>query len=78
MVAQITVERILRDDDDMSGQTIRQWKIEVHAGHVTIRSRDELSFLMIRAADIPIFRLDLNRAEHLAKSLGPPEADEAS
>ena len=48
---------VAANDDDMSGQTIRRWKIEVHAGHVTIRSRDELSFLMIRAADIPIFRL---------------------
>lgn len=29
MPAKHTIERILRDDDDASGQTVREWKIEV-------------------------------------------------
>lgn len=81
MTARITIERILRDDDDASGQTIRQWSIEVEPHRILIRSRDELSFLMLRADDINQFRNDLNCAQHLAKDMAhddpspPPSKD---
>ena len=65
--ARITIERILRDDDDCSGQTIRQWKIESEGRHITIRDReDHLPFLMLRPDDIEILIDDLRKAKRLA------------
>ena len=36
MSSKITVERILRDADDASGQTIREWKLELEGKTLTI------------------------------------------
>lgn len=67
MSARITIERILRDDDDHSGQTIRQWRIEAEGGHITVRDReDHLPFLMLRPADVDILILDLRKAQAAA------------
>lgn len=68
MSSRITIERILRDDDDASSQTIRQWKIEVEGASVKIDARDGAAFLLLRADDIALFRRDLNQAERLARS----------
>jgi len=75
--SRITIERILRDDDDASGQTIRQWTIQVERHGITIRSRDELAFLMMRTDDIAQFRNDLNRAESLARKLAIDDEQDA-
>lgn len=69
MTARITIERVLRDVDDDSGQTIRDWKIESEAGHVTIRLKHGDGFIMMRPADVDIFTADLQRAKATALSL---------
>lgn len=51
MARRMTLERILRDDDDASGQTIRNWVIEEDSGMLTIRPRKDLNFILIRASD---------------------------
>lgn len=67
MSVRVTFERILRDDDDASGQTIRQWKMEAEGGHITIRDReDHIPFIMLRPADIDLFVADLEKARAAA------------
>lgn len=69
MAARVTIERILRDDDDASGQTIREWKIESEPGHITIRLKHGDGFLLLRTADVEVFSADLQRAKDTALSL---------
>lgn len=69
MAARITMERILRDDDDMSGQSIRKWVIESEGGHVTVRVNHGEGFLLLRPEDIDVFVADLERAQDAALSL---------
>lgn len=69
MTARITIERILRDDDDASGQTIREWKIESESGSVTIRLKHGDGFILLRPADVETFASDLRRAAEAAASL---------
>ncbi|WP_439399022.1 hypothetical protein ACRQ5Q_16810 [Bradyrhizobium sp. PMVTL-01] len=69
MSARITTERTLRDDDDMTGQSIRDWKIESEAGHVTIRMKHGDGFILLRSDDVDQFIIDLNRATDLARDL---------
>lgn len=69
MAARVIIERVLRDDDDMSGQTVRDWKIEAERGHVVIRLKHGDGFLMMRPADIDIFTDDLARAKAAALDL---------
>lgn len=68
MSTRITVETLLRDDDDMSGQSIREWKLEIEQGFITIRMRHGNGFILIRAADVDQLVADLRKAEELAKS----------
>jgi uncharacterized protein with PhoU and TrkA domain len=69
MAARVTIERILRDDDDMQGQSVRDWKIEAERGHVVIRLKHGDGFIMLRPADIEIFTDDLARAKAAALDL---------
>lgn len=69
MAARITIERVLRDDDDASGQSIRDWKIEADSGLITIRMKFGDGFIMLRPADVEIFTADLQRAKAAAVSL---------
>jgi hypothetical protein len=69
MAARMTLERILRDDNDDSGQTIRDWKIEADPGHITIRLKHGDGFILLRLADIQVFVADLERARNAAVSL---------
>lgn len=69
MTARITIERILRDNDDMSGQTIRDWKIESEWHGVTIRMKHGDGFILLRAEDVDQFVADLNRAKDNALAL---------
>ena len=59
MTKRVTLERILRDDDDQSGQSIREWKMEIEDDQIKIRPRDGADFLMIRADDVDQFHDDL-------------------
>lgn len=68
MAARITIERILRDDDDASGHSVREWAIECEPGYVTIKSKGG-GFLLMRAADIDTFTADLARAKDTANAL---------
>jgi hypothetical protein len=69
MPARITIERVLRDDDDSSGQSIRDWKIESEPGIVTIKLKHGTGFLILRSSDVDAFTADLKRAKDLALSL---------
>ena len=69
MAARHTIERVLRDDDDASGQSIREWKIESEGSHIMIRRREGDGFVMLRAADVDTFVADLRRAQDAAKWL---------
>jgi hypothetical protein len=57
----VTMERLLRDDDDDSGQSIRNWHLRREGGHITIRLREGSSgdFIMLRIDDVPAFVSDL-------------------
>lgn len=69
MAVKHTIERILRDDDDASGQTVREWKIEVEGDTVTIsgsRHRPE-NWIIIRLSDLDQFRSDINSAEQIGR-----------
>jgi len=74
MTGRITIERILRDDDDASGQSIRKWKIEAEAGVVTIKLDHGDGFILLRARDIDQFVIDLNRAGEAADDLAGDQA----
>jgi hypothetical protein len=70
MPAKVTIERLLRDSDDASGQTIRDWKIECEpGGPITIRMKHGDGFILMRTTDIDIFTSDLQRAKQVALSL---------
>lgn len=69
MAARVTIERILRDEEDATGATIRDWKIEAERGHVVVRLKHGDGFLMLRPADIEIFTDDLARAKAAALDL---------
>jgi hypothetical protein len=61
VASKITVERILRDDDDASGQTIREWKLELEGDTLTIngsRHRPD-AWLIIRLSDADEFMADI-------------------
>lgn len=73
MPARITIERTMRDEDDAAGQSVRNWKIEVEASHITIRLKHGDGFLLLRADDIPYFAADLDRACVVSRSLEDEE-----
>lgn len=61
MAVKLTVERILRDDDDASGQSVREWKLELEDDTLTIsgsRHRPE-SWIIIRLSDADEFMADI-------------------
>lgn len=69
MAARITIERLLRDDDDASGQTIRNWQIEAEPGFVKVCLKHGDGFLLMRADDVDLFVADMERAEAASRSL---------
>lgn len=61
-----TLERILREPDDASGQTIRQWCIEREGAFLTLKNRrDKAGFLLIRVSDLTQFVADLYEVANL-------------
>lgn len=67
MASRVTIETILRDDEDHSGQTIREWKIEAERGHVVIKLKHGDGFIMLRPDDVDAFVKDMRLAGSLAK-----------
>lgn len=61
MSERFTLERILRDEDDSSGQSIRAWALAVEDGHLTIRGRSDNYVMGLRVADVEQFKRDLDR-----------------
>ena len=59
MAAKVTLERILRDDDDSTGQDIREWKIEREGSRLKIRDCRGSGFLLIRASDADELMADI-------------------
>lgn len=75
MAARMTIERILRDPDDDTAQTVRDWKIEAEdTGHIVVRLKHGSGFLMLRAGDIEQFIADLERAREAAIDLSTERA----
>lgn len=69
MAVKYTIERILRDDDDVSGQSIRSWIIEVEpSASVVIRMNHGDGFILLRADDIDLFINDLTSAQDRSRS----------
>lgn len=68
MTARITVERVLRDNDDDAGQSIRTWKIEAERGAVTIRLNHGDGFILLRPDDVEVFAADLRKAADSANA----------
>lgn len=61
MAVKLTVERVLRDEDDASGQSVREWKLELEGDTLTIsgsRHRPE-SWIIIRLSDADEFMTDI-------------------
>lgn len=69
MAARITIERLLRDDDDDVGQSIRDWKIESERHGVAVRMKHGTGFLIMRPDDVDLFIADLQHAKEAALSL---------
>lgn len=69
MAARVTFDRVLRDDDDNSGQTIRDWRIESEIGTITVRLKHGSGFLLMRPEDVDLFVVDLNRAKVCAETM---------
>lgn len=69
MAARITFERVLRDDDDANGQTVCDWKIEAERYGVKIALKHGTGFLLMRANDVNLFIIDLERAKEAALRL---------
>ena len=69
MAARVTIERVLRDADDVSGQSVRDWKMEAEKGHLTIRLKHGDGFIMLAPGDVEQFINDLRRAEQAARDL---------
>lgn len=63
---QFVIETVLRDDDDMSGQTIREWKIVAEHGTVKICLRHGDGFILMRPDDVEEFVSDIHRARDVA------------
>lgn len=60
MAKRTTIERILRDDDDDSGQTVRAWQIQREGNFITLRdSEHSKDFIALRSEDCEILAADL-------------------
>ena len=66
MPSKITIETLLRDDDDATGASIRRWNIAIEGSTITLRHNHGDGFIMIRAADVQTLVNDLCRAQDLA------------
>lgn len=75
MARRVTIERILRDADDISGQNIRDWKIESEVGNIVVRLKHGDGFIMMRPDDIEFFIEDLRRAGQDARAPTPSEGE---
>jgi hypothetical protein len=53
------LERILRDEDDASAQTVRRWLLTAADGHLQIASNENSDWIMIRLSDVPQLVADL-------------------
>lgn len=73
MPARITIERVLRDADDNTGQSIREWRVESEVDVITVRTSAGGSFLIIRPDDVYQFVADLQRAKANAEALKAEE-----
>lgn len=72
MAKRMTLERILRDDDDASGQTIRSWRIESDGDQVCITKSEHSEWIMIRTSDVDQFIADLREIARAPSGGGEP------
>lgn len=69
-----TIERILRDDDDLTGQTVRGWMLVEEDGDITISRDEHAAGFRIPAGDVEAFIADIRSltgfeapVDHLAR-----------
>lgn len=65
MSARVTIERVLRDDDDASGQTVRSWRLQMDGGHVQIARNEHSDWNMVRVDDLTLLIGDLEEIRRL-------------
>jgi hypothetical protein len=68
-----TIERILRDSNDQSGQSIREWKIEAEKDLIKVCLNHGDGFILIRPSDAELFVADVCSARDAAISEPSPE-----
>ena len=69
MAVKLTLERILRDDDDSSAQTVRSWALSIDGDHLTIkRATDQAERVHIRLDDVGDLIADLNAIADAAEA----------
>lgn len=59
MAKRITLERVLRDDNDDTGQSSREWTLSIEDGHISIKGHTKEMVLMIRDSDVDQLHDDL-------------------
>ncbi len=70
MSTRVTLERLLRDEDDAAAQTVRGWTLQIADGGISIGGREPGSAkFMIRVAEIGELIGDLNAAADAAEAL---------
>lgn len=70
MTVKLTLERILRDDDDASAQTVRGWALSIDTGSLSVRrSADQAEGLLIRLDDVGDLIADLNAIADAAEAM---------
>jgi hypothetical protein len=55
----LTIERRLRDGDDATAQTFREWRLQASDGFVTIAKNEHSDWLQVRVEDVPLLIADL-------------------
>lgn len=59
MSAKRSLERVLRDNNDASGQGIRSWLITRDGDHLTIARSEHSDWVSVAVADVPQLVADL-------------------
>lgn len=58
-VAKRSLERVLRDDDDANGQTVRSWLLSRDGDSIQIARNEHSDWNIIRVSDVPQLVADL-------------------
>ena len=65
MSARFIIERVLRDPDDATGQTVRSWWLKLSGGDVQIAGSEHSIANMVRVDDLSLLIADLEELRRL-------------